>query len=245
MQRNEQRETIDFNEVYAPVARFETIRTFLAACVQKNMHIHQMDVITAYVQGDLSEEIFMNQPEPFIVKGQEDKVCLLKRPLYGLKQSGREWYKKLDSYLSSIDMKKTEVDPCVYVDNGSKSDLIIIVYVDDLLIGSRDINKLNERKKLLQRKFKINDLGPVSNILGISIERDGLTGSLTLSQRRYASDILKKFGMSDCKPVTTPIESSTKISKRNEPQSEQKIKEMKSKPYKELVGSLLYLSQIT
>lgn len=88
-------------------------------------------------------------------------------------------------------------------------------------------------------------MGSVSNILGVSIERDGLTGSLTLSQRRYASDILKKFGMSNCKPVTTPIESNTKIFKRNEPQSEQEIKEMKSKPYKELVGSLLYLSQIT
>lgn len=137
---NEQRKGIDFNDVFSPVARFETIRTFLAACVQREMHVHHMDVIAAYVQGDLSTTIYMNQSEGFSVDGQKDKVCLLKRPLYGLKQSGCEWYKKLDSYLSSISMKKTEADPCMYVDNDEESDLVIIVYVDDLLIRSQDFH---------------------------------------------------------------------------------------------------------
>lgn len=242
---NEQREGIDFKEVFAPVARLETIRTFLAACVQKKMHVHQMDVVTAYVQGDLFEDIYMNQPDPFTIKGQEDKVCLLKRPLYGLKQSGREWYRKLHNYLSSIGLKRTETDPCVYVDIINESDLVIIVYVDDLLIGSRDINKLNERKKKLQQKFKMNDLGPISSILGIHVERDGPTGNLKLSQTRYANDLLKKFGMFDCKSVATPIESNTKVSKEDGPKSEQETREMEDKPYRELVGGLIYLANAT
>lgn len=242
---NEQRKGIDFDEIFSPVARFETIRTFLAACVQEEMHVHHMDVIAAYVQGDLSTTIYMNQPEGFLIKGQEDKVCSLKRPLYGLKQSGREWYKKLDSYLLSIGMKKTEAHPCVYADTEEKSDLIIIIYVDDLLIGSRDIQKLNRRKKLLQQKFKMNDLGQISSILGVHVERDGPTGKMKLSQRRYANDLLIKFNMSDCKPISTPMEPNTKISKEDGPKTEQEIQEMEDKPYRELVGGLIYLANAT
>lgn len=108
MRGNEQREGVDFSDIFAPVARFETIQTFLAACVQEKMHIHHMDVITAYLQEDMFAMIYMNQPEAFSIKGQEDKVCLLKPLLYGLKQSGREWYKKLDSYhKTSVEHRKT------------------------------------------------------------------------------------------------------------------------------------------
>lgn len=106
----------------------------------------------------------------------------------------------------------------------NKSNLIIIVYVDDLLIRSRDINKLSGIKKL-QNKFKMNDLGPISNILGINVEREGLTGKLKISQGRYANDLLKKFRMFYCKSVVTPIESNTKISKEDEPKTEQEMED--------------------
>jgi len=102
----------------------------------------------------------------------------------------------------------------VYVDNDKESDLVIVIYVDDLLIGSRDIHKLNERKKALRQKFKMNDLELISNILGVHIERDGLTGSMKLSQKRYANDLLMKFEMSDSKPIATSMEPRAKISRK-------------------------------
>lgn len=139
---DQQREGIDFEEVFAPVARMKTICTFLATGVAKGMYIHQMDVITAYIQGDLTEEVFMKQPEMFIKSSNDEKVCKLNKPLYELKQAGREWYRKLDNYLEKLNLKKTAVNPCVYVDLKKDSDIVITVYVDDLLIGSANLKEL-------------------------------------------------------------------------------------------------------
>lgn len=97
----EQRAGIDYEEVFAPVARYETIRTLLVA-VQKKLYVHQMDVVAAYVQGELQEEVYMKQPEMFEAPNEQDKVCRLRKPLYGLKQAGRAWYTKLNTYLSKI-----------------------------------------------------------------------------------------------------------------------------------------------
>lgn len=96
---DQQREGIDFDEVFAPVVRLETIHTFLASSVARGMHVHQLDVVTAYIQGNIHDDIYMEQAEMFVMQGQEGKVCELNRPLYGLKQAGREWYHKLDRYL--------------------------------------------------------------------------------------------------------------------------------------------------
>lgn len=105
---------IDYEEVFAPVERYETIRTLLAASVNEEMHVHQLDVISAYVR-ELNDEIYMKQPEMFMKHGQEEKVCKLLKPLYGLKQLGREWYKKLNSYMTKTGGKRTSADPCVYI----------------------------------------------------------------------------------------------------------------------------------
>lgn len=112
---HEQRAGIDYEEVFAPVARYETIRTLLAVAVQKKLHVHQMDVVAAYVQGDLQEEVYMEQPEMFEMENERGKVYRLKKLLYGLKQAGRPWYTKLDKYLSKVGLKKSNIDPCVYV----------------------------------------------------------------------------------------------------------------------------------
>lgn len=108
-----QKRGIDYQEVFSPVARFETIRTFLASCVQEEMYLHQMDVVTAYVQGDLSDEIYMTQPEIFIEKNQPEKVHKLNKPLYGLKQAGRKWYQKLDNYLTDTLIKQLRIHACM------------------------------------------------------------------------------------------------------------------------------------
>lgn len=239
----EQRQGVDYSEIFAPVARYETIRAFLAGCVQEEMHVHQMDVVTAYIQGNLPDEIYIEQPEAFKVQGQEDKVCLLKRALYGLKQAGRCWYEKLDNYLKGINMTNSNVDPCVYVSTNENNRVIIIIYVDDLLIASKSLHKLQKLKEVLRNEFQMNDLGPVNDILGINIKRDGPTGKMRLTQRRYITDMLQTFGMEDCKPISTPFESNQKLTKGM--QSEEERISMKYKPYRELIGSLIYLANAT
>jgi len=159
-----QRRGVDFDEIFAPVARYETIRALLAASVEAEMHVHQMDVITAYVQGDLTEKVYMEQPDLFVKKGEESKVCKLKRPLYGLKQAGRAWYNKLDNFLSTIGMYKTDVSPCVYINSTKENRVIIIIYVDDLLVASSDIEELRKVKEILMSQFQMKDLGPANSI---------------------------------------------------------------------------------
>ncbi|CAK9827765.1 Retrovirus-related Pol polyprotein from transposon TNT 1-94 [Anthophora retusa] len=234
---------IDYEDIFAPVARYEIIRTLFAAAVNEQMHIHQMDVISAYVQGELHDEIYMEQPEMFS-KG-ENKVCKLLKPLYGLKQSGREWYRKLDRYIRDNDGKRTPADQCVYVFGKDEDRVILIIYVDDLLLASKNIEALNKIKSKFKTAFKIVDLGQVNNILGICVQREGTTGKIHLSQEKYIKELIKKFNMEEAKATHTPIESNTKITKEMGPTTEEERREMLHRPYRELVGGLIYLANAT
>lgn len=140
----------------------------------------------------------------FEMKNKRNKVCRLKKPLYGLKQAGRAWYTKLDKYLSEVGLKKSNIDPCVYVLGKSPQDrVIVIIYVDDLLIAASSLKNLQGVKDNLMKIFKMKDLGPISNILGINITRKGPTGSIKLTQTKYIQSLLNKFNMTQCKPVAT------------------------------------------
>jgi len=240
-----QRKGIDYEEVFAPVTRYETIRTLLAAAVECEMHVHHMDVISAYTQGDLKDEIYMEQPVYFIENDKEDNVCKLLKPLYGLKQSGREWYKKLDKYFTTMGARRTEADPCVYVFERNKEKLIMTIYVDDIILASKSMDMLMQVKSSLKSHFKVTDLGPISNVLGIDVERNEVTGSIKLSQKKYIEELLSRFNMQDSKAVTTPIESNTKISKQLGPKNNEERIEIQKKPYKELIGGLVYLANAT
>lgn len=158
-----QEEGIDYDEVFSPVARYETIRALLACAVNEEMHVHQMDVISAYVQGYLSEEIYMTQPEYFIRDGDNDKVCLLRRPIYGLKQAGREWYKRLNNYLIKIGAHNDTLNPCVYTYGNNEDTVILLIYVDDLMLASKSIDKLVELKNKLSSEFRMSDLGTLTS----------------------------------------------------------------------------------
>lgn len=181
------------------------------------MHVHQMDVISAYVQGELNNEVYMEQPEMFVKHGHEEKVCKLLKPLYGLKQSGREWYKKLDSYITGIGGKRTLADPCVYVFGKNDERVIVIIYVDDLILALKELTRLEYIKSKMKSMFKMTDLGQISNILGINILREGVTGKMQLSQRKYIEELLEKFNMKLAKTVSTPIDPNLKISKEMSP----------------------------
>lgn len=206
-----QKKGINYEEVFAPVARYEIIRTLFAAAVNDEMHIHQMDVISAYVQGELSDEIYMEQPEMFVQRNYEDKVCKLQKPLYGLKQSGREWYRTFNNFITNSGGKRTPADPCVYVFNKGEDRVIVILYIDDLILASRNIKKIEEIKTKLKSEFKMTDLGSISNILGINVRREGLIGAIHLSQEKYVNELLEKFCMTKATVISTPVESNIKV----------------------------------
>ena len=240
-----QRHGIDYEEVFAPVARYEIIRTMMAIAANEEMYVHQMDVVSAYVQGELHDEVYMKQPEMFVKRGEEMKVCKLLRPLYGLKQSGHEWYKKFDNYLRKIGCSRTIADPCIYVFGDTEDKVILIIYVDDFLFISKNLKELECVKSKITSEFKVIDLGQISSILGISVRRDSPTGSVHLSQRKYTEELIKKFGMKDAKSVATPIESNVKLTLGMGPTTKDEEREMKTCPYREIIGGLIYLANTT
>ena len=145
-----------------------------------------MDVKTAFLHGNLEEDIYMEQPEGFVQPGKEHLVCKLKKSLYGLKQSPRQWYKQFDSYILQIGYMRCEYDCCVYVksiDDGSF--IFLLLYVDDMLIAAKNMVDVNKLKSLLSREFDMKDLGAAKKILGMEIRRDRKFGRLWLSQKNY------------------------------------------------------------
>lgn len=181
----------------------------------------------------------------FIERGCEEKVCKLLRPLYGLKQSGREWFRRLDKYIAEIGGKRTSADPCVYVFGKDEERVIVIIYVDDLILASKKIEKLDLIKSKMKSTFKMVDLGQISNSLGINLQREDATGMIRLLQKRYVEDLLIKFDMDRAKTALTPIESNLKITRKMCPTTEDERQEMNNRPYRELVGGLIYFANAT
>jgi len=189
-----QTEGVDFNETFAPVAKFASIRSLLALAAFYDLEVHQMDVKTAFLNGDLEEEIYMQQPEGFVVNGKEDLVCKLNKSLYGLKQASRAWYQKMDQALLNIHFRRLQTDSCVYVLRDGDLMMFVALYVDDLLLLSNSSMKLATLKQDLAKKFEMKDLGEAHFILGIQIERNRSARTLCLSQTSYVKKVLDGFG---------------------------------------------------
>ncbi|CAM8880685.1 unnamed protein product [Rhodiola kirilowii] len=165
---------MDYFDTYAPLARISTIRLLIALASIHKLLVHQMDVKTAFLNGDLEEEIYMKQPEGFVVTEQEHKVCKLVKSLYGLKQAPMQWHQKFDEVVLSNGFILNQSDKCVYskFDN-SGNGVIICLYVDDMLIFGTTLECLNQTKDFLSSKFSMKDMGEAEVILGIRIERVG------------------------------------------------------------------------
>ncbi|RVX11466.1 Retrovirus-related Pol polyprotein from transposon TNT 1-94 [Vitis vinifera] len=201
----QQKEGIDYTEIFSPVVKMSTIRLVLGMVVAENLHLEQLDVKIAFLHGDLEEDLYMIQPEGFIVQGQENLVCKLRKSLYGLKQAPRQWYKKFDNFMHRIGFKRCEADHCCYVKSFDNSYIILLLYVDDMLIVGSDIEKINNLKKQLSKQFAMKDSGAGKQILGMRIIRDKANGTLKLSQSEYVKKVLSRFNMNEAKPVSTPL----------------------------------------
>ena len=230
---------IDYEETYSPVVRFESVRTVLALAAKLGFKLHQMDIKTAFLNGELEEEIFMEQPEEFIEKGKEEMVCKLKRSIYGLKQSARCWNTELDQKLRSIGFVQSKNDPCIYTRITEGELFVIAVYVDDIIQAGKNEKDIEEVKKKISKKFDAVDMGPLHYFLGVKVIQSE-NGSVWIGQPSYIKTVLSKFKMEDCNPVETPADASQKLKKAEE--NEELIdKEL----YQSAVGSILYISTRT
>ncbi|KAH9723411.1 Integrase catalytic domain-containing protein [Citrus sinensis] len=220
-----QNEGIDFNEIFSLVVKHSSIRILLAMVALFDLELGQMDVKTAFLHGNLEEKILMSQPEGFKEQGHEEHVCLLKRSLYGLKQSPRQWYRRFDQFMISNGYYRSKYDSCVYhgiINSGgnSRGAVYLLLYVADILIAGKNLSDIKKLKNLLKGKFEMKDLGSAKRILGIDIVRDRTAGTLFLSQSRYISKVLERFQMMDSKPVLTPLGAQFKLSEEMFPTSD-------------------------
>ncbi|WKA06698.1 hypothetical protein VitviT2T_024587 [Vitis vinifera] len=236
-----QKKGIDFDEIFSPVVKMSSIRVVLGLAASLDLEIQQMDVKTAFLHGDLDKEIYMEQPEGFVLKGKEDYVCKLKKSLYGLKQAPRQWYKKFESVMGEQGYRKTTSDHCVFVQKFSDDDFVILLlYVDDILIVGRNVSRIDNLKKQLSKSFAMKDLGPVKRILGIRIERDRASKKLCMLQEQYIERMLVRFNMGKAKVVSSPLASHFKLSSRHSPSTDKEKEDMRRVPYASAVGSLMY-----
>ncbi|KAL5810413.1 hypothetical protein ACOSQ4_026981 [Xanthoceras sorbifolium] len=236
----QQKEGIDYNEIFSPVVKLTTIRLVLKIVAAENLHLEQLDVKTAFLHGDLEEEIYMRQPEGFKEAGKENLVCRLKKSLYGLKQAPRQWYKKFDSFMSSSGFTRCQADHCCYIKRFDNSFIILLLYVDDMLVAGSDMQEIMNLKRELSKQFAMKDLGAAKQILGMRIKRDTKSETLLLSQAEYIKKVLSRFNMQDAKPVSTPLGVHFRLSKEQSPKTEEERTHMAKVPYASAIGSLMY-----
>lgn len=223
---------LDYNETFAPVARISSLRFILAFSNQFNLLVHHMDVKTAFLNGILKEEIYMKVPEG--VASTSNQVCRLNKSLYGLKQSARCWFQMFEEALKEKGFKNSLVDRCIYIlDRGHFSkNIYVVLYVDDLVIVTANIETMESFKKYLMHKFQMVDLKEIKLFLGIRIRRN--KEILTLDQSSYIKTVLNKFKMQDCNAVSTPLENRLDYKALN-------LEESYDAPCRNLVGCLMYI----
>lgn len=270
-----QRPGEDFHETYSPVARSSSIRLLVALAAELHLEIHQMDVITAYLNGELEESVYIEVPQHLetildkiksgkpmgsnknknfnqnveetadrwrqAISSSKKPVCMLKKALYGLRQSGLMWYYKLTTELLKLGLEPTTKDPCLFSKKEGDKILLILIYVDDLLLASNEPEWLNIIKSSLSQSFDMKDLGPVKRCLGIDFHQNLEKNQIFLSQRNYAESILERFGMAQCKPASTPMETNCKLA----PPPVKDEKAMSKYPYQRLIGALMYMAVTT
>ncbi|CAJ2658083.1 unnamed protein product [Trifolium pratense] len=229
-----QRENIDFFDTFSPVTRITSIRVLISIAAIYNLIVHQMDVKTAFLNGDLEEEIYMEQPEGFVIHGQETKVCKLDKSLYGLKQTPKQWHEKFDNLMILNGFRLNESDKCIYYKCDGNICTIICLYVDDMLIFGSNLSAINNVKSLLSNNFDMKDLGEASVILGIKITRS--EKGISLDQSHYVEKILKKYGYFNCKPACTPYDPSVKLFKNTGDS-------VRQTEYASIIGSLRFTSR--
>ncbi|GJY40916.1 retrovirus-related pol polyprotein from transposon TNT 1-94 [Tanacetum coccineum] len=229
-----QEEGTNFEESFAPVARLEATRIFLAFAAHMNMVVYQMDVKTAFLNGNLREEVYVSQPDGFVDPDNPNHVYKLKKALYGLKQAPRAWYDMLSSFLISQDFSKGSVDPTLFIRKEGKELLLVQVYVDDIIFAASTPELCDLFAKIMCSKFKMSMMGKISFFLGLQNFQN--PRGIFINQSKYALESLKKYGFDTCDPVDTPMVEKSKLDEDKEG------KAIDPSHYRGMIGTLLYLT---
>lgn len=225
---------VNYYETFSPVVRFTSIRMILAVAASKKMRLKQFDVKTAFLNGELNETIYMKQPLGF--SDGSEKICKLKKSLYGLKQSSRCWNQKFKHFIQLFGFIACKSDPCVFISYKDNNFIILAIHVDDGLIAAKNVECIDAVVKHLQEHFEIKIM-EIGCFLGMQIQQNS-DGSIFIHQASYTRKILKKFNMENCHPVAVPMDPNQNV--HNFADSERS-----NYPYRELIGSLMYLSVAT
>ncbi|GJT90409.1 retrovirus-related pol polyprotein from transposon TNT 1-94 [Tanacetum coccineum] len=229
-----QEEGIDFEESFAPVARLEAVRIFVAHAAHKSFPIYQMDVKTAFLNGPLKEEVYVAQPEGFVDPDHPEKVYLLRKALYGLKQAPRAWYDELSNFLMSKGFTKGTIDPTLFKIKYGEDILLVQIYVDDIIFGSTNPKYSKRFEKLMHSRFEMSLMGEMKFFLGLQIHQS--PKGIFINQAKYALEILKKHNMDNCHSIGTPLATKPNldVDLSGEP--------VDQSDYRSKIGSLMYLT---
>ncbi|KAL0430955.1 UNVERIFIED_CONTAM: Retrovirus-related Pol polyprotein from transposon TNT 1-94 [Sesamum radiatum] len=232
-----QKEGIDYFDTYSPVARLTIIQVLITIASVYSLPIHQMDVKTAFLYGELEEEIYMDQPEGFVAHGNERKVCKLVKSLYGLKQAPKQWHEKFDKTILAFGFTVNENDKCIYCKVKGDKIIILCLYVDDILLIGSSVDIITETKSFLKNKFEMKDMGEADVILGIKLIRS--TDGIAISQSQYVEKIIENFGYQNSRIAKMPYDSFVALFKNKSGISVAQLR------YSQIIGSLQYLANGT
>jgi hypothetical protein len=229
-----QREDIDYGEVFAPIARLETIKLMISLAAQHRWKIYQLNVKSAFLNGFLEEEIYVEQPLGYIKAKNNSKVYKLKKALYGLKQAPRAWNTRIDRYFQENGFEKCPYEHAIYVKKEADGSILFAcLYVDDLLFTGNNPIMFEAFKKSMVQEFEMTDIGLMAHFLGLEVVQK--EEGIFVSQNSYAKDILERFKMESCNPVSTPVENGVELRKS-------KVGNVDPTYFKSLVGSVRHLT---
>nr|GEV52081.1 retrovirus-related Pol polyprotein from transposon TNT 1-94 [Tanacetum cinerariifolium] len=229
-----QEERIDYDEVFALVARIKAIRLFLAYASFKDFIVYQMDVKSAFLYGKIEEEVYVCQPPGFEDPEFPDRVYKVEKALYGLHRAPRAWYKTLSTYLLDNEFHRGQIDKTLFIKRVKGDILLVQVYVDDIIFGSTRKEICNEFEKMMHKKFQMSSMGELTFFLGLQVTQkdDGIF----ISQDKYVYEILKKFDFSTVKTASTPMETSKPLMK------DENVEDVDVHLYRSMISSLMYLT---
>ncbi|GJR15522.1 retrotransposon protein, putative, ty1-copia subclass [Tanacetum coccineum] len=230
----------DNEETLSPVADIRAIRILIAIALFYDYEIWQMDVKTAFLNGYLSEKVYMEKPEGFVNPKYRNRVCKLKHSIYGLKQASRQWNKRFDNEMKKFGFIQNHDEPCVYLKPSGSNVTFLILYVDDILIMGNNIPMLQDVKSYIGRCFAMKNLGEAAYILGIKIYRDRSWRLIGLCQSAYIEKILKRYHMENSKCESIPMQEKLRLSKSQGASTPAELKRMQNVPYASAVGSIMY-----
>ncbi|GJR55772.1 putative ribonuclease H-like domain-containing protein [Tanacetum coccineum] len=233
-QGHTQEEGIDYDEVFAPVARIEAIRIFLAYASYMGFMVYQMDVKSAFLYGQIEEEVYVCQPPGFEDPDHPNKVYKVVKALYGLHQAPRAWYDTLATYLLSNGFQRGQIDQTLFIKRHKGHILLVQIYVDDIIFGSTKKELCDEFEKLMKDKFQMSSMGELTFFLGLQVQQK--KNGIFISQDKYVHEILKKFNYSDVKSASTPTDLEKPLVQDGD------AADVDEHLYRSMIGSLMYLT---